>query len=1042
MKTGYVATLFLIAWGLATAMPPPSFYASFDGTLDATTTDGVTAASDALSADFAFVEGLKGQAVRLRGKSGIAYALAKNVDARQGTVSFWYKPEWNAENARKWRFLFAFAAPEEERFARIGSGLIRVWSYDGNPRADPSDALDGYLTFPPFCPGVWHHVAYVWSATNQAFFVNGRKRNTILNCDLNKSARLFDAFWIGGQKNGCAADGLIDEFRLYTHPLSDAEVHSLQAEFDALAIEILTPYVLAGENASVVSRILNRSNRRLSAQWQVNDLRGEIDLPAHHDAEVKPNLNVAPGKITIRADSPDMFEKTATAWAMSRDNPWTAPTDNTLEMELLDTVLLQETTPAADRFVSTGAHTFRENLGMRYLEAGGRRGDRFAVRFRLPPSGTLFCFEIDYPDDADRIADIIVQPSDARSPASPHHCESDCHSYQLQVGYVTGDKEYHHQHKILTSRRLYWSEPDKRDVSMVFSTLRDRMPAAVAAVRLYKVNDGLPEAGVIRPEAVDGWGRTVALYYEDPAMAYDFGIAGSKMPDFEELINRVAAYMKYSGQNLLVYPAVWYSGLIGPTYQPRPKTTHAENHLSGWFTKFDAEGLGFMPGINLYTAQNLTLPGTLQNTGATNGMLHATCVMALANGGFQLKMSHHASPKANLLHPDTRAAILEYVDRLIEIGKAHPSFKGLDVRLSSHCMLWLGDIQAGYNDYAIDGFMRDTEITVPADRNDPARGKVYAEWLLSHAREEWLDWRCRQVAAFHKEIAARLAAARGDLRFCLTLFPPVWRPQAAELFSDPNSTARLNREAGIDPALYADTPNIVISQGARTMQVRRAMARPADQPLGDDAFSSRDIFYTPEYYAALSQAHLPWIHTHDYYWETSFGDPLREGKRVPALESEWFREHHWRVTTMNPPAYHALKQYVLPLRYHDILGMTRGGFLIGTYGTEEFLVPFARAFRALPARLFRDMPQSTGTVKYRSLDDGEKTWFYVVNTADTPASFKVDTNGEAVTDLLTGACPAELAAGTLDLVLEPYQLRSFYAHKNSKRQTNKKGRND
>ena len=752
-----------------------------------------------------------------------------------------------------------------------------------------------------------------------------------------------------------------------------------------------------------------------------------------------PGSTVGQEKNVVQAESPGMLGKPATAWVMSQHNPWTAPAGSTLEMELLDTVLLQEAAPAADRFVTTGAHSFRENRGLRYLEAGDKRGDRFALRFRLPQDGALFCFEIDYPDDADRIADIIVQPSDASSPDSPHHCESDCHSYQLQVGYVTGDKEYPNQNKILTSRRLYWSESGKRDVSVVFATLRDRMPAAVAAVRLYKINGGLPAAGVIRPESVEGWQRVMALYYEDPAIAYDFGVAGSTMPDFEELLNRAAAYMKYSGHNLLVYPAVWYNGLIGPAYQPRPKTPHAENHLSGWFTKFDTEGLGFMPGINLYTIPALKNHVALHGDSATNGMLHATCVMALANGGFQLKMSPHASPKANLLHPDTQAAILGYVDRLIEIGKSHPSFKGLDVRLSAHCMLWLGDLQAGYNDYAINGFTRDTGIAVPADRNDPARGKAYAGWLLANAREEWIGWRCRKVAEFHKEVAARLAAARSDLRFCLTLFPPVWRPQDAKRFYDPAFNARLNREAGIDPALYADTPNIVISQGARTMQVRRAMERSAEQPLGDDPFSSRDIFYKPAYYAALSLALLPWIHTHDYYWETAFGDPLREGRRVPALKSEWFKEHHWRVTTMNPPAYHAMKQYVYPLRHHDILGMTRGGFLIGTYGTEEFLTPFARAFLALPARKFNDMPQSDDTVKYRSLEDGDKTWFYVVNTGDTSIPFKVDAAGREITDLLTGACPEEYASGALHLMMAPYQLRSFYTRKKSERKTHQKG---
>jgi hypothetical protein len=151
----------------------------------------------------------------------------------------------------------------------------------------------------------------------------------------------------------------------------------------------------------------------------------------------------------------------------------------------------------------------------------------------------------------------------------------------LQVGYVTGDAEYRPQNRMVTARCLYWTK--QTDVSVVFATLKDHLPAAVSAIRLYRVVGGLPDAGVREPAPCGGWRRTLGLYYEDPAIAYDFAVAGSDMPDFEELINRTAAYLKYSGQNLFVYPAVWYHGVIGPSYQPRPGTPHADRYLTGWF---------------------------------------------------------------------------------------------------------------------------------------------------------------------------------------------------------------------------------------------------------------------------------------------------------------------------------------------------------------------------------------------------------------------------------------------------------------------------
>ena len=1017
---------FLFSAGyLAAELPEPSFYAPFDNTTDAVHAvgGGKTLTS---GGELTFLPGVKGKALRIGGElSPLAYASVGNADPCRGTVSFWYKPEWAPHERDKWRFLFSFSSVKEQ--PRIGSGSIRVWSYDGRPRADPSDPQDRFLTLSPFKPDIWHHVAYVWTETNVVFYVDGLRKDSVFNKRFGDSAAGFNIFFIGGKKDGYIADGLIDEFRLYTHPLNEAQISALRAEFQALSIESVKPYFFEEDQGPLSFSISNCSKRERKATWRVGEKSGTCVVPALGSVTISSGVKAVHKKKTeIRVVAPETKDAIKSLWSMRRDNPLASPSGSDLKLELLDTVTLTGSVPPADRFVTTGAQVFRVRNGLRYLEAGSCRGDRFAVRFRVPTNTPLCCFEFDYPDDADRIADIIVQPSKAGSAESAHHCEADCHDYQLQVGYVTGDAEYRPMNRMVTARCLYWAKQE--DVSVVFSTLKDGFPAAVAAIRLYRVEGGLPDAGVRKAEMSDGGQRSLGLYYEDPAIAYDFAVAGSKMPDFEDLINRTAAYMKYSGQNLFVYPAVWYNGAIGPSYQPRSGTPHAERYLSGWFTKFDAEGLGFMPGINLYTIPEMK-KADLIDGGATNGLWYATCRTAFDTGGFRVRGSHHMSPDANILHPDTQAAVLREIDAIIAEGKGHPSFRGIDVRLSQHCLLWLGDIHAGYNDYAIDGFTKDTGIAVPVDRHDPLRGKAYARWLLANAKEAWLDWRCRKVAAFHKQIAARLSELRPDLCFSLTLLPPVWRSGSAELFSDPSFNARFNREAGIDPTLYADTPNIIISQGSRPMQVRRAMPRAKDSPLGIDPFDSRGIFYTAGYYTALKEARRPWIHTHDYYWETSFGDPLREGKGVPLLHSDWFTEHHWRVTTMNPPGFYAMKQYVLPFRYSDILGITRGGFLIGTYGMESELIPFAKAFRALPAKRFIECPSSTGTVKYRILNENGRTWFYVVNTDDRQDKFAIVPERGKLIDLVTGSAPEELQEGKLNLTLAPYQFRSFVIFK-------------
>jgi hypothetical protein len=243
-------------------------------------------------------------------------------------------------------------------------------------------------------------------------------------------------------------------------------------------------------------------------------------------------------------------------------------------------------------------------------------------------------------------------------------------------------------------------------------------------------------------------------------------------------------------------------------------------------------------------------------------------------------------------------------------------------------------------------------------------------------------------------------------------------------FDDPAYIDTLNREAGIDVRLYRDTPNIIFSQAIYPADYRHEYVT-RKKWTDEQTLYLRDRYQLPGIYKTLSEAAKPWLHMHDRYWETSIG-ANRHGAGL-TLDAAWLEEHPWRVSTLNPASFHAMRNYVLPLRYRDLLGVTKGGFLIGTYGMEEHLTPFARAFRALPARLFSDMPQSTDTVKYRALKDSGKTWFYVVNTDDRPAAFTVKPAGGAVTDLLTGASPAEYADGRLELKLAPYQLRSFYA---------------
>lgn len=1010
--------------------PELLFHAPFDGTAEAALAQGE--AKPLAATGLVFVAGVAGQAVRLtaEAKSRLEYKLEKNVDPARGTIAFWYKPEWEDEPGESRRHLFGFTAPWDRQ--RIGSGAVYVWYYDAALRGDTSDQADAYVSVRrPVASGVWRHIVFTWDEQTAAFTIDGQTRRQKRDNDnplqealqgpakkqtggrrVYDRLRAFPSFHVGGMREGKQADGLIDDLKIFSAPLSAAQIQALSAECKPLAVSLDRTYFLDAEAVSFTATVQNRSEKTRAVAWQFQGPAGKRIRGSDRSAEVSAaqpltvaldGLRLEAGRYTFRATGEGALPSERDIWVMGAANPEVAKSGG-LNLQLVETLTLDQE-PGAERFVSTGGHTFGTLGGVRYLEAGTNRNDRFAVRFRLPDNSPLYCFEWSYPDDKCRTADIIVQPSAGAR-----------HNYELQVGTFTGD-EFPNQNRILTARCLYWAPT--QDVSVVFMTARAGAPAAVSQIRLHKVIGGLPAAKVNTPKPVDGWNRTLGLYYEDPAINYDFAVSGSDMPGFETLINRTAAYMKYSGQNLFAYPGVWYHGRIGEDYNPRG---HAEDFLTAWYVKFDAEGLGVMPTFN---EQTLPLPEglTITKKSLSDGSLHDSCVSIWDTGMPNPGGWHGTPPNFNILHPDTQQVIMRELDAMLAQGVGHPSFRGIDLRLAEHCFHWLGSIRTGYNDYMIDAFTQETGIKVPVGRADPLRGKRYAEWLLTHARKEWVGWRCRAVAAWYKRLAARLAQARPDLRLSLTLLTPM-HPARGEPFEETHYIDQLNKEAGIDVALFADTPNIVIAQGSRPARYRAGYDRPKTEA---ESVFLRNVFDTGAYYESLSAAALPWVHLHDHYWESPVGDPKRRSKADKPLAAPWFTEEPWRVTTLNPASFYALRPYVLPLRYHDVLGYTRGGFLIGTYGMEKFLVPFARAFRALPARRFADVPGCTETVKLRMLACDGKTWFYVVNTGDAQKHLTVETDTTDVTDLVTGLRAAELKGTALALRLQPYQLRSFCA---------------
>lgn len=1013
---------------MAARVPELLFHVDFDGT--------VTARHGAQPAPMAahgidYAPGVKGQALKSSREAGtlLQYAMDGNAVPECGTVSFWYRPSWTrAEDATGYHQLFAMERPEGSRF---GSGSVFLWCHNDVLRADTSDLRDSYQRLRSVLPDQWQHFAMSWDEDGALAYYNGRPINEMpggdsyspLNFSPSKHLIFRDSvlksFFVGNLNGTHQCEGLIDDLRVYSAPLAHKDVLALARDVRYFEIAALRSYhIHGGDGANTLAfSITPQHPAAMRFRWQVVAEDGRV-VAANNEALASSAADVgqaktltavvpalAPGRYEIKVTE-DLYKGSAldsmavSVWVFHDANAEVSAADE-LRLEPVTTIR-PNPSMSADELLYIGIPSMGELAGRPYMEIDGAGGSRFVLRLKLPDAAGIYLLEWDYPDDKLRTVDIVAQST--RMPRS---------EYELQTGYCTGD-EYPASGQMLTQKCVYYAR--STDVALVFMTARDNAPAALAEVRVSRIIGGLPKLGEAALAAPAGSGRSVGMYYEDPAILLDFGCYANVMPGLEQMLDRLSAYMQYSGQTLLIYPLVWYQGIIGDTYNPR---SHPEDFYQAVLAIFDREGLSFMPSINHH---NIYFPDlALSEERFEDGSLHDTPISILNTGKPNPGGWHGTPPNFNVMHPAVQENILANIQHFIDEGAAHPSFKGIALHLTNHCLASFGELSAGYNDYVIDAFSRATGISVPVSRQEPLRGKLYYEWLMANAREEWIDWRCQALAEFYGRIAERLRQARPDLRLLVCNLGPMGEVKN-EKFRDEDFARQRYRGMGLDPKYLAAIPNVTLAQNIMPADYRWRRGHGSTDP---NLQHLRNFDLLPGTYSFLNTAPTPWLHMHDRYWESPIGRTGGRRWNGPGKGElgAWFSEHSWRVSTLNPAGVHAMRHYIAPLRHNDLLGITKGGFLIGTHGMEGLLRPFARAFRALPAQRFADVASGNDAITLRRLEQDGATWFYMVNTTATPVEARLRLSASA-RDVVSGAI---VPAGELRLPLGAYEFRAFRA---------------
>ncbi len=236
---------------------PLKFFAAFDGT----TSNPLMNAVDSIRATFpsnnplGSIDGISGKAIQGANKKFIKYAKPNDwaAQAKSFSISFWYRKDGQTRNNTGTNGPEYIASFKSNNGHWSGSsmllflegnnaaGMVKVMIADAAV-ADNWFTWEGGNTIPGLLDNRWHHVVLTYEAANSTMtlYVDGvanpNKRTWGTHGNINFNNNAITEFRIGaGPNDNLDSDdwlsstfkGGIDQFRMYTSVLTNAEIQAL-----------------------------------------------------------------------------------------------------------------------------------------------------------------------------------------------------------------------------------------------------------------------------------------------------------------------------------------------------------------------------------------------------------------------------------------------------------------------------------------------------------------------------------------------------------------------------------------------------------------------------------------------------------------------------------------------------------------------------------------------------------------------------------------------------------------------------------------------
>ena len=152
------------------------------------------------------------------------------------SFSCWFKKD---NKNQEWARIFNFSlAPPSEKLLTLAfaskSGYILIAKNDSN------SSTDHYVNQTNYCDQKWHHIAIVSDASNITFYIDNVKCWTSAITALENVQRVNNYIGRSSNTNDAYATMQIDDFRLYTTPLTESDIATLFS-YRKTSLSIATP---------------------------------------------------------------------------------------------------------------------------------------------------------------------------------------------------------------------------------------------------------------------------------------------------------------------------------------------------------------------------------------------------------------------------------------------------------------------------------------------------------------------------------------------------------------------------------------------------------------------------------------------------------------------------------------------------------------------------------------------------------------------------------------------------------------------------------